>query len=349
MVLKSAVIKKMAGFGLRPDDDSKFEYLSTGFIGADYMLYGGLPRGFITTLRGFSSFGKTTLSALICLNTVRSGGSAVMIDTEYTITRQWLRDLGDVDNLITLLKPDKGMSGEAITDGVIELVTNGEQDIIVYDSIKDTVFAAEMAGSMADQQMGLQSRMWGKFCRKVKLPLLRSNGVLLMTNKDRTMFDKYAPDIDYGGSEIGSFAPVARIGLLAPKKPKEGSGLPLVLRPLMVKYKNKASNRRCEINLFPNRSGDFIYDPVPELVGVAKNLKVFTFEDGSAIKGNGVWYFDGRRLASGEAQVLAMIGDDDALQGQVQCAVYERMYVTPSENLQNDNEFDAADGEQNAD
>ena len=83
------------------------DFISTGASMLDLAISnqanGGIAVGRITEINGLSSTGKSLLGAHILSETQKKGGVAVYIDTETSVSRQFLEAIGcDVPNLLYL-------------------------------------------------------------------------------------------------------------------------------------------------------------------------------------------------------------------------------------------------------
>lgn len=146
--------------------------ISTGSIELDKALgVGGVPRGRIIELYGQESSGKTTLALSIIRETQLNKGKAVFIDAEHSFDYDYAKKIGiNLEELI-ISQPN---SGEEALEIAQELITSGEIDLIVIDSVASLTPKAEIDGEMSDAQIGLQARLMSKACvdenEKIFLP-----------------------------------------------------------------------------------------------------------------------------------------------------------------------------------
>ena len=83
------------------------EFISTGSSILDLAISnrpnGGIAVGRITEINGLESSGKSLIGTHILAETQKKGGLAVYIDTETSVSREWLETIGiDVQNLLYL-------------------------------------------------------------------------------------------------------------------------------------------------------------------------------------------------------------------------------------------------------
>ena len=110
----------------------QIETISTGSLGLDIALGGGIPKGRIIEIYGPESSGKTTLALHIIAEAQKMGGEAAFIDAEHALDPVYAKHLGvNIDELI-VSQPDTGEQALEIAEA---LVRSGALDIIVVDSV----------------------------------------------------------------------------------------------------------------------------------------------------------------------------------------------------------------------
>ena len=105
---------------------------------------------------GPESSGKTTMALHVIAEAQAAGGCAAFIDAEHALDPGYARKLGvDIDSLL-ISQPDCGEQALEITNA---LVSTGNIDVIVVDSVAALVPKAELEGEMGDSFMGLHARL----------------------------------------------------------------------------------------------------------------------------------------------------------------------------------------------
>ena len=194
---------------------------------ANYMLYGGIPRGRVTEFAGEEGSGKTTTALDITGNAQKifqeeweqkieeleskdkltkeqsvklmelreSGPKKVLwVDCENTFDDVWSEKLGvDVKGLY-YMSPDS-QSAEEIFDMVNTLVEAGEIGLVVIDSLGMMVSQQEMEKDIEDSTYGGISRALTKFSKKIELTCAKTNCALIGINQVRDNLNA-----GYGGS-----------------------------------------------------------------------------------------------------------------------------------------------------
>lgn len=185
----------------------KVETISTGSLGLDLALGGGLPRGRIVEIYGPESSGKTTLTLQVIAECQRIGGTATFIDAEHALDPLYAAKLGvNVDDLL-VSQPDTGEQALEITD---MLVRSGAVDVVIIDSVAALTPKAEIEGEMGDSHMGLQARLMSQALRKLTGNIKRSNTLVIFINQIRmkigVMFGN--PETTTGGNALKFYASV---------------------------------------------------------------------------------------------------------------------------------------------
>lgn len=184
---------------------------------ANYMLYGGIPRGRITEFAGEEGSGKTTTALDITGNAQKlflqewedkieqleskdkltkeqsgqllelreTGPKKVLwVDCENTFDDDWSEKLGvDVKSLY-YMKPES-QSAEEIFDMVTQLIEAGEIGLVVIDSLGMMVSQQEMEKDIEESTYGGISRALTKFSKKVELACAKTNCALIGINQVR--------------------------------------------------------------------------------------------------------------------------------------------------------------------
>jgi recombination protein RecA len=204
-------IKKQFGQGaiMQLGEDHKIDVatFSSGSIGLDIALGGGIPRGRIVEVYGPESSGKTTLTLHAVAEIQRAGGKAAFIDAEHALDPSYAKRIGvDVENLL-IAQPD---NGEQALEIVETLVRSNAVDLIVVDSVAALVPQAEIEGDMGDAHMGLQARLMSQALRKLTGVINKSKCTVIFINQLRmkigVMFGN--PETTTGGNALKFYASV---------------------------------------------------------------------------------------------------------------------------------------------
>ena len=183
------------------------ETFSSGSLSLDYALGGGIPKGRIVEVYGPESSGKTTLTLHMIAEIQKHDGVAGFVDAEHALDVTYAKNIGvNVDDL-TISQPDNGEQALSIVE---KLVTSGQFDIIVVDSVAALVPKAELEGDMGSAHVGLQARLMSQALRKLTGVISKSNCTVVFINQLRekvgVMYGN--PETTTGGRALKFYASV---------------------------------------------------------------------------------------------------------------------------------------------
>ena len=187
--------------------DRDIELVSTGSLGLDIALGGGLPKGRIVEIYGPEASGKTTLTLQVIAEIQKQGGTAAFVDAEHALDPNYAEKLGvNVDDLL-VSQPDTGEQALEIAD---MLVRSSAVSIVVVDSVAALTPRAEIEGDMGDHHVGLQARLMSQALRKLTANIKRANTLVIFINQIRmkigVMFGN--PETTTGGNALKFYSSV---------------------------------------------------------------------------------------------------------------------------------------------
>ena len=299
-------IKKQFGAGaimqLGGDFKIDVETFSTGSLGLDIALGGGIPKGRIIEIYGPESSGKTTLALHAVAEIQKEKGTAAFIDAEHALDPAYATKIGvDVPNLL-VAQPD---NGEQALEIVETLVRSNAVDLIVIDSVAALVPQAEIEGDMGDSHMGLQARLMSQALRKLTGIINKSKCTVIFINQLRmkigVMFGN--PETTTGGNALKFYASV-RLDIRRISQIKSGDDI-IGNRARVKVVKNKIAPP------FREAEFDIMYNVGISREGETLDLAV---EDGIVGK-SGAWFeYDGAKIGQGrEAAKQFLVDNPDAL------------------------------------
>lgn len=166
-------------------DKPKFhDCISTGSLGLDKALgIGGLPRGRFVEIMGPESSGKTTISLHTIAEAHKDPDSwCAFIDTEHCIDVNYAENLG-VD--LSRLKISQPNSGEEALEIAHRLISGGDFDVVVLDSVAALLPLKEQEGEMGTFPMGGQARLMSQALRKLTAPVGKAGTIMIFLNQLR--------------------------------------------------------------------------------------------------------------------------------------------------------------------
>ncbi|HTP36117.1 MAG TPA: recombinase RecA [Candidatus Acidoferrales bacterium] len=280
--------------------------ISTGSISLDAALgVGGVPRGRICEIFGPESSGKTTIALQVVAEAQKKGGIAAFIDVEHALDPIYARKLGvDVDNLL-VSQPDYGEQALEITS---HLISSGQIDVLVVDSVAALVPKSELDGEMGDSHMGVQARLMSQALRKLTGAVNKSRTCLIFINQIRekigVMFGN--PETTTGGRALKFYASV-RLDIRRIAAIKDGEAV-IGNRTKVKVVKNKVASpfREAEFDIIygegVSREGDLLD------LGVAQNL----------VEKSGSWFsYKGDRIGQGRENARQFLKDNPDIRQSV--------------------------------
>lgn len=301
-------------FSQKPD--SSIEVIPSGSLALDLALgVGGYPRGRIIEIYGPESSGKTTLTLHAIAEAQKKGCTCAFIDAEHAFDPIYAAGLGvQVDDII-ISQPDCGEDALEIAD---TLVRSGAVDLIVIDSVAALVPKAELDGSMAENQMGLQARLMSKALRKLTGSASKTGCAIVFINQIRmkigVMFG--SPETTTGGNSLKFYASV-RLDIRRGQQIKDKEDVIGNLTTVKV-VKNKVSPP------FKTASFEIIYGKGISRIGEIIDLGV----DYDIIEKSGAWYaYDGVRIGQGKEKAKQYLEENAEIATTIEDAIKVKLGI----------------------
>jgi len=264
------------------------DVISTGSISLDRALgVNGVPRGRVIEIYGPEASGKTTLALTILSEAQKKGGVGAFVDAEHALDPEYAKRIGvNVEELL-ISQPD---SGEQALQIVETLVSSGDVDVIVVDSVAALVPQAEIAGEMGEFQIGLQARLMSQALRKLSGIVSKTKTSLIFLNQTRMKIGQIFgnPETTPGGLALKFYASV-RIELRRIAQIKKGDEIiGNRIKAKIVKNKVAAPFKTVEFDIYYNE-------------GISKYADLINAGlEAGAIKKSGSWFeYQNKKLGQG--------------------------------------------------
>lgn len=267
-------LKKLYKEQVRPGVSS-VEFESSGILGLDNIIGGGIPRGRLIEISGAESSGKTTLTLHLCKQVIDQGGTVLYIDLEKTIIKEQLLRAG-IDPESPRFYYTQPNSGEAalgiFCDGCIE----GEVNLAIIDSVpllmpekyvqEEDIGKAQMAGV---------SRLLSPQMNRITGICSQTGTTLIMINQIRDKLTGYGGYETPGGHALKHMFSVRL--QLRKQKPSETE-----IESVIKVLKNKVGPAYDETKITITSSDQNAIDIFTDAADVLTELKI--------IRRKGAWY-----------------------------------------------------------
>lgn len=310
-------IKKKFGEGsimkLKEAKKVDVDVIPTGSISLDRALgVGGIPRGRVIEIFGPEGGGKTSLALHILAEAQKAGGVAAFVDAEHALDPDWARKIGvNVDELL-ISQPD---SGEQALQIVETLVSSGEVDAIVVDSVAALVPKEEIAGEMGEFQIGLQARLMSQALRKLSGIVSKTKTAVIFLNQTRMKIGQMfgAPETTPGGLALKFYSSV-RINLKRIGQIKKGDEI-IGARIQAKIVKNKVAPP------FKTAEFDIYYDE-----GISKLADIINSGlKAGLIKKSGSWLeYQNKKLGQGIEKSKEFLRENPELAEEIKAKILEQ-------------------------
>lgn len=304
--------------------------ISSGSIGLDLALGGGLPLGRIIEIYGPEASGKTTLTLSIVAQAQKAGMQCAFIDAEHALDPLYAKKLGvDIDNLL-ISQPDTGEQALQITEA---LTRSGAVGLIIVDSVAALTPKAEIEGEIGDSHMGLQARMMSQAMRKLAGTISETQTMVVFINQIRmkigVMFG--SPETTTGGNALKFYSSVRldirRIGKITGQDKDDVIGSET--RVKVVKNKVAPPFKQAEFRL--------IYGE-----GISREGEILQLgTDAKIITKSGAWYSYGtEKLDNGKDKSIQYLKDHPIIASEIENAIRESHFEPTFSSLKNNESED---------
>jgi len=284
------------------------EVIPTGMLGLDIATgVGGFPVGRIVELYGMESCGKSTLVYHLTAQAQKLGFLPVMIESEGSIDRRYMRNIGiDLSSLAVFSPNNMEAALDFVEVAAKTAKEQGMKALVMLDSVAALAPEVMMEASAEQRTRAQAASLWSQQMPKVMTTLRRNDATLILINQMRASMDIYSPPSTPGGKAI-KFAASLRVMMRSKKiKPTDKDSLDGILgqQIFFTIDKNKVSS--------PGRKGLALLPPGGKPVDPVQDVFERSVERG-VIEEN-VVFSDGE-LADRKGYFTIIL--DDALEAAV--------------------------------
>jgi recombination protein RecA len=309
-----AEVRKEHGDGaiVRGPDQEVLPRLTTGAIGFDLMLGGGIPAGQPNEIIGEFSSGKTSfVLKMIAANQALDPAFTVLWAASEPFVEPWAVMAGcDLDRIVRF----KSQHMEAVYDYIVRFTSNRAVDMIVIDSLPALTPMNEYEGDMADSLPALAARVNNKFFRKLGMasasPLIGGERLCttIVVNQWRSTLSSVGDPRTTPGGKGKDFAYFTRIELRRADWIQETKSTPRIgikIAARTIKNKSFAPQRTALVDFYFSRLGDI----APGSYDVALDIMLAAMELDIIRRGGATYRFNAEKW-TGKEPVLAALRED---------------------------------------
>lgn len=179
------------------------EFISTGHIGFDYVLGGGLPVGKLIEIYGDTHVGKSTMALAIAKAAQSIGKNIFIVDGEDSITQGYLGRVGlDVNRVVhtnvTSLNTALKFYREVLADPECNC------GVFIFDtvaSLKTDSATEKLEDDAGAALMATEARVWSSNRAALQELAANTGTSVIFTNHQMTSLSPYAPAAPRGGGK----------------------------------------------------------------------------------------------------------------------------------------------------
>lgn len=180
---------KMDKLGMLANIKPTYERLSTGALGLDYPLFGGLPLGRICVFSGLQHSGKSTAACAVLAAYQRRFPDqiCVYVDIEHSLDLKFQIAMCGIDPNRLMYVDPIGLSGEQICEMIVEIQKGDNIGLIVVDSLPAMVPQAVLENDLT-KDAGMRGTMAKKlypFLSIMQSAVTEKNNMLICINQVR--------------------------------------------------------------------------------------------------------------------------------------------------------------------
>lgn len=266
-------------------------YVSTGSRLLDIIVSntpnGGLPEGRLISIDGNESSGKSLLAQTCLKKTQDDGGVAVLIDTESSASKGFLKAINLDLSKIVYAQPGCIEDVFATIEKIVKFVKKNNETAnrkkkitIVWDSVAATPTKAEVDGDYDSNKIGETARKISQGLKKIIEVISKEEITLVFINQLRHNISSFGYGEKWtnpGGKAIPFYSSV-RIRLSSMGKIKKSTDevIGMKVQAKVIKNKIAPPHRECDFEIYFDRGiveGPSVFDMVKEHYGKSFQIK----------------------------------------------------------------------------
>lgn len=324
--VEDELLSSMLQFNAPAERSAARAFIPTASPALNFALRGGFLRGSINGIVGDTGTGKTTLALLSMLGALKHNPEcgALWLDYEQSFPFENAEALGvDLSRVVLVRDAVEGENGLRLIYKLLKeldgKVAGRPIDLIVWDSVAETPWQAEVNAGPYDNVMAIAARKWGTAIKILKglIARCRTRPAMLVINQYRASMNPYgSPYTEPGGKALQS-GYITKIKTVGAAK-REGDHLIISISAGKHKFSSKEEDVKVKLLVRDERMQVALGE---DLALVGKELGIFTDKSGKPIAGASTWHFNGQPLAAGLANVAQMLEESPELLQEVEAAV----------------------------
>jgi recombination protein RecA len=325
------------------DELEEYPFISTGSIGLDYNLGGGIEMGRVVEIFGppYSGKSSTAYSIIAQYQKREDAKRVVYADAERSLDTKFVKSFG-VDTSPDKFVVVRAYDGESNIDILENLVKSGEVGMFVVDSVTGLIPPPEAEGTIKTDHMGAHAKLMSRALLRLN-PLINITGcmgIFINQQRQKVGFVMGDPNITTGGYALLYYASY-RIKVTGGAKSTRiisKDGIPIGHKMTFLIEKNKTAPpfRTYDLNLIYGKG----FDVYSEVFDWAVDLGI--------IDKKGAWYeYEGSKY-QGKDPILDSLRESDYLYNELKDKVKNIIGKAPMNEEIDDELFEAPTEEQPA-
>lgn len=329
-----AKLNKSYGVGsvmnLGSKETGEYEVISTGSIGADYVVlgHGGAILGKVIEIRGWEGTGKTTICGNLIANCQKTfykskgrKGKVGCVDSEHAVDMNYFKSLGVNPDELIFSQPSFGEEGFNVAK---ELIETGELDLLIIDSDSGLIPKSVMQGEIGEtSKIGKKASLNSTSYPQLKVAANENKCTVVVISQYREKIGQMFgdPKTTQGGHALKFTADIILEMSKTLIKTAEGEVKPGNETKLKaIKNKTFPPFRECKFDIL---FGEGI-DTFKEVVSMAEDLEVVTK--------SGAWYgYNGTNVAQGFDKLVIFLKDNEEVYKEIAEKVINKLKPVKTE------------------